>query len=57
MKKKKIRKRAKKKTLKKKRNKINSRQSKGMDFQNVIGFKFHSLSKVFQKFKKLYFLF
>ena len=53
---KKIKKKAQKKTLrKKKRSKIKSRrnkQLKSIDLQKVIGFKFQTLSKAYENFKK-----
>ena len=49
------RKKTRKKTLKKKRSKKNNRQNKqpkAIDLQKVIGFKFQSLSKVYDNFRK-----
>ena len=48
---KKIKKRTQKKTLKKKKIKVSSgqnRQPKGLNLQKVIGFKFQTLSKVYE---------
>ena len=52
---KKTKKRTRKKTLKKKKVKISSRQNnrpKGLNLQKVIGFKFQTLSKAYENFKK-----